>query len=666
MDITRNCCTDPKPDQRNKTVLQCALCQAILRAPRTLNCFHSLCEDCLSSCVLEEDGRLVVVCPKCTYKSTTEKPAETISNPDTFSSSPVMLTLLDHEDLEGNKACTSCHNRSKTTPSAYWCFECLAYLCEQCFLFHSSLSYLAKHHTYSRKEVENTPILLSMAREICPRHGEKFTRFCDVEKEVCCNTCVADSHMGLCLGAHEIINCFEDVQSDFTHLKTSIKDQLSELDELLTEQNKAELKLEKFCLVKQGTIHSLTDKIGTNVHHRTQTLVEVSNQYSQKNLQEYEDNLRLLRDRHSLLTKCLQTTSKSQFGYAVRLLLQKKNIESMTMEVEKFVDEVKVATSPVPVVRFCSSLTNLHKKQSFGSIATSSTCSSKPVFGLNYKVEKARSTELLQQDEKLALSHSLEFGGNAFTLSRTIQTENKFSHVTGCDWLSETKIIIVDSREKSNSLAQIFDTSSGKRILEIQLKDKAYDVTTLPNQEVAITFPKARYVGFFNCQNGRHEEDLDMGMDCYGISRLDDGHIVVGGEEYILILDHDFNEIRTLHVRGESIRYIWTSNIDFIFYSDLTTNTVYSMSGNGDARYKYRPNKIQAPAGLIGDTNKGNLYVCEKGSKYLHIVNKKGKCVKRVDVGQSPTAIAMSKDLNKICIARGGRHNEHVVDIYHL
>jgi hypothetical protein len=284
----------------------------------------------------------------------------------------------------------------------------------------------------------------------------------------------------------------------------------------------------------------------------------------------------------------------------------------------------------------------------------------------DFKMEHTRSTESLTEDGKLTVSLSFEFGGNTFTPFRTIQIENEFSHVTGCDWISDTKIIIVNAREKTNSLAQIFDTSNGKQILEIQLKDKAYDVIALPNQEIAITFPKAQCVGFFSCQNGRQEEALDMGMDCYGICRLDNGHFVVAGEEYILLLDRDFNEIRTLHVRGESIRYVWASNSNFISYSDLTTNTVYSITGNGKVRYKYRPSNIQAPAGLIGDINKANVYVCEKGSKYLHTVNQKGKCVKREDVGQSPTAIALSKDLNKICIARGGRHNEHVLDLYHL
>lgn len=119
-------------------------------------------------------------------------------------------------------------------------------------------------------------------------------------------------------------------------------------------------------------------------------------------------------------------------------------------------------------------------------------------------------------------------------------------------------------------------------------------------------------------------------------------------------------------VDGEDIRYICAYNNNLIFYSDIKTNTVYSVIGNGDNRFEYTDDdSIKGAAGLIIDQSK-NVYVCEKGEDCIHVLNKSGNFIRKIEVGQNPTSISLSRSKTKICIIRGGSHTSNVADIYTL
>lgn len=50
-----------------------------------------------------------------------------------------------------------------------------------------------------------------------------------------------------------------------------------------------------------------------------------------------------------------------------------------------------------------------------------------------------------------------QFGRKRFTFSKSIEIESGSSHVTGCDWISESEIVIVDRGAKRRPEIRVYD-----------------------------------------------------------------------------------------------------------------------------------------------------------------------------------------------------------------
>ena len=55
-----------------RKLCECPVCLEILNNPRTLQCEHSLCKECLDNLVIFTESFLSVICPTCQYQQTLE------------------------------------------------------------------------------------------------------------------------------------------------------------------------------------------------------------------------------------------------------------------------------------------------------------------------------------------------------------------------------------------------------------------------------------------------------------------------------------------------------------------------------------------------------------------------------------------------------------------
>lgn len=121
-------------------------------------------------------------------------------------------------------------------------------------------------------------------------------------------------------------------------------------------------------------------------------------------------------------------------------------------------------------------------------------------------------------------------------------------------------------------------------------------------------------------------------------------------------------EIKRLKVNGADIRYIHAYNNNLLFYTDLRCKAVYSSIGNGTNRFEYA-NKMKGAAGLILDDFK-NVYVCEKGATFIHVLDISGVFQRQFEVSKTPTAISVSENRKKICIICGGSQTTNKANIF--
>ena len=86
--------------------------------------------------------------------------------------------------------CTPCKTKDKKTKCEYYCTDCEAYYCEECFELHPRVPYLAKHTVLKHGDID----VWSTAQYKCTTHGKNFEFFCKEHNALCCHVCISLKH----------------------------------------------------------------------------------------------------------------------------------------------------------------------------------------------------------------------------------------------------------------------------------------------------------------------------------------------------------------------------------------------------------------------------------------------------------------------------------------
>ncbi|XP_061100438.1 tripartite motif-containing protein 16-like isoform X4 [Conger conger] len=255
----------------------CSICLDILKDPVTIHCGHSYCMGCIKDCWDQDDHIGVYSCPQCRQ---------------TFTPRPVLgrntmlaevVEKLKKTGLQaappahcyagpGDVACDVCTGRKHKAIKS--CLVCLASYCEIHLQPHYESPAFKKH-----KLVKATG---NLQEKICSNHDKLLEVFCRTDQQCICLLCVMDEHSG-----HKTVSAaaertekqkqlgvtrskfqqgiqerekelqdlrqavqslkrsaqtaVEDSERIFTELISSIERRLSEVKELIRDQEKAEV-----------------------------------------------------------------------------------------------------------------------------------------------------------------------------------------------------------------------------------------------------------------------------------------------------------------------------------------------------------------------------------------------------------------------------------------
>lgn len=184
----------------NSDFLACKICLEQLRAPKTLPCLHTYCQDCLAQ--LAEDGHLR--CPEC--RETVPVPPAGVA---AFKTNFFVNGLLDlvraraGGDLRAGKpACALCPlmgGASAGGPATARCLDCADDLCQACADGHR-----CTRQTHTHRVVDLVGYRAGWydeeARERqaaqCPQHpGEALRFLCQPCSQLLCRECRLDPHL---------------------------------------------------------------------------------------------------------------------------------------------------------------------------------------------------------------------------------------------------------------------------------------------------------------------------------------------------------------------------------------------------------------------------------------------------------------------------------------
>ncbi|XP_031426899.1 tripartite motif-containing protein 16-like [Clupea harengus] len=216
----------------NHELFTCSICLDLLRDPVTTNCGHSYCMGCITSCWDQEDQKGVYSCPQC-RQTFTPRPVlsknnifaelvEQIKKTRIQAAAPVPCTAGP-----GDVECDVCTGRKLKAVKS--CLECLVSYCETHYKVHNDINPGRKH-----KVVDATG---QLQERICTQHEKPLEIFCRTDLSCVCLLCLVDEHKG-----HDTVSASAGRREKQTHLgetQNKIQQRIQEREKELQELRKA-------------------------------------------------------------------------------------------------------------------------------------------------------------------------------------------------------------------------------------------------------------------------------------------------------------------------------------------------------------------------------------------------------------------------------------------
>ncbi|XP_033095460.1 tripartite motif-containing protein 2-like [Anneissia japonica] len=176
-----------------KNALECSICFRRLQEPKSLSCLHTFCLICLQN-LMEKQGKLV--CPTCRQSQMIPEGGLQKLLPNIYVKN--MLECLEKLENAGNTVC--CCSQTK---AAFFCQQCIIFLCSVCIKQHKILPTLVSHTLHSIEDIKTMTLqqFSSLHPALCPEHKDALKYYCTKCKTAFCIHCTKNKD-----GSHHYID----------------------------------------------------------------------------------------------------------------------------------------------------------------------------------------------------------------------------------------------------------------------------------------------------------------------------------------------------------------------------------------------------------------------------------------------------------------------------
>ncbi|XP_078376430.1 E3 ubiquitin-protein ligase TRIM45-like [Oculina patagonica] len=255
-----------------KEHVTCSICLDIYTDPKTIDCLHTFCCECLKEHALTNHRQGFYRCPECNAQIGIPEGNRFNSLPNSFLHNSLLSLLAVRRSNDGNEiSCSMCQKKSAETN---YCFDCEKFMCPDCVKAHDLFRTAAfeghkvtpvKHIGFQPEDYE----ALLKRQSFCSQkyHEREVTRFFCLQCQDCvCQVCIVTDHK-----SHDVVpldKAADDEKANIIAEAERMKEKVQACSDVILQLEVIELELKTNTLTAKRSVSQTAEQMIAKIRER--------------------------------------------------------------------------------------------------------------------------------------------------------------------------------------------------------------------------------------------------------------------------------------------------------------------------------------------------------------------------------------------------------------
>ncbi|XP_045173495.2 uncharacterized protein LOC123535039 [Mercenaria mercenaria] len=572
--------------------------------------------------------------------------------------------------------CLPCKQEGSRVQAFGYCQNCAEHLCETCYKVHTKPSPLRNHILLDKTQMPKTqdpsrPTIPQDLTETCQQHNGKIIEyFCNDHKTLGCSPCMTMNHR----------NCKIDYIPDVSRTYIASPQYQSLLQALQTLHENVH-EIAKSMKKNKKLIQENQDKVKADIQKFRHEINIKLDEWEARIYKEIESLFSREHQRiDSTLTKCHEMTRKIETQQRMFKTLERdkkcnmmfihgQEREESIKGDKKTEQKLKQETKAMDYIfEPNSTIKNLLKTETTLGTLFNTGGESKPT-PIQDQVADNRTTLSTHFQLGPRQHANVSSSGVSVTLIDQINVKTVSDDydcmIRGLAVIDTYRLAVADY---SNHTIKMIDLKQMAVVSKLKLNSYPWDVTLLPDNQLAVTLPSEDLIQILSFSNGLSKDrQLAVKGECYGLA-FKEKSLIVGMKD---------GKVRILNLSGKVVKTMECGVADYVYYVTVCSNdryiyascgsrvTCFNMAGEDLLRFTHENLIIADGLAVLED---GSILVCYCGNRSIHLISENMKSsriiLQETDEDMKPYCMALDSEEKKLYIGSIGYYN--CINVYSL
>ncbi|XP_078377011.1 E3 ubiquitin-protein ligase TRIM45-like [Oculina patagonica] len=253
-----------------KEHVTCSICLDIYTDPKTIDCLHTFCCECLKEHALTSHRSGLYRCPECNAQVGIPEESRFDRLPNSFLHNSLLSLLAVRRSKDGNEiSCSMCQKKSA---EINYCFDCEKFMCPDCVKAHDLFRTAAfeGHKVTPVKQFQPEDYEALLKRQsFCSQkyHEREVTRFYCLQCQDCvCQVCIVTDHK-----SHDVVpldKAADDEKANIIAEAERMKEKVQACSDVICQLEAMELELETNTATAKRSVSQTAEQMIAKIRER--------------------------------------------------------------------------------------------------------------------------------------------------------------------------------------------------------------------------------------------------------------------------------------------------------------------------------------------------------------------------------------------------------------